>query len=851
MPEKTDQEILLSGVGSTNSMQLVQVNKQTGALEAMPPEFSAISWPLFTASALSLSAGPVTSELESTGVLSASAYGGDYINRDNFCLLSIKGGQMLDYIQNQLNCGGCWAYSTADLINTNYYLKCGKFSISLILDILACTYQKKCANITANACGGGTQLCALTYIQENGILQSVKMRGAIDMKNAYMLSEYYTKEYNNNSKKSCLDIKGDESASISCYNNFIKNSGFCSQFTDNCALLGGEMIGGQCKNQKHPKIKVDKILYMWDEKPTDEIYALGDDGKPRQEYWDYVESIQKNIKKSLYNNNRAVAASYQVYGDFLAYSKGQSLKNPWEKTDGIYFHSKHTNVYEGIESALHQKDPPKPTNEILLGGHAVIIYGWGTQIFDLEKLGLDKYAQTGTLAAEYWIVKNSWGSGWGSSLDLNKYAPQGENCAGKSKTGYFKMLCAGGGHKHGFPFKEHRINMDNGLDAPFKIEGTSQYFGMPISATIKECHPGFETVEWVQNSCKGQYCSPIQHIKVRGACSVGSTPSSPSPPPSSTTPTPPTPTPTPPTPTTTPTPTPTPTPPTPTTTPTPTPPTTTPTPPPTTPTPPPTTPTPPTPSPLPPTPSSSCSTGFPIDDNIYTCDQKCTPTLHYKDKEITQKINCPKTCCTKSNGGGSSPSLSQPCDKNLQENLEKIINLLVLFDVHIYGLRSCTASKNQYAKFCGENSDCCPTNIDKIFTWVSSPEAPATILDSEQPGIIKLLQKNGKYGNIQIYWPIVIGGSEKKIITGITGKNNVYSLESLQKTAGIKNPVTAAEYFASRNTIRGKTSEIISRDYFKVISNNKILFISLGIVFIIIIGLIMLFLSTSKSKLKR
>ena len=112
---------------------------------------------------------------------------------------------------------------------------------------------------------------------------------------------------------------------------------FVAQFTDNCTFLGGEMTGGQCKNQKYPKIKVDKILYMWPEKPTDDIYAPGDDGKPRQEYWDYVESIQKNIKKSLYNNNRAVAASYMVYGDFLAYSKGPSLKDPWKKNRWYLF----------------------------------------------------------------------------------------------------------------------------------------------------------------------------------------------------------------------------------------------------------------------------------------------------------------------------------------------------------------------------------------------------------------------------------------------------------------------------------------------------------------------------------
>ena len=279
MPEKTDQEILLSGVGAVNSGQLVEVNEETGeTLEGTGPTI--MTWPVFTASALSLSAGPVTSELERTGVLSASAYGEeDYITQTDFCLLSLPGGQVLDYLQNQYDCGACYAYAAADLINMIYYTQCGKFSIGLVLQIIACTYQKKIGDLTGNGCGGFGIENSLIYMQEHGLLQSVKMTGIRDMAQAYTLSEYYTKEYLNSSSKSpCMNLSADES--IICYNNFFKNMNFCKQFKDNCLLLGAEKNkDGKCNQETitHPPITVDKILYMWDKKPNDAIYELVDD----------------------------------------------------------------------------------------------------------------------------------------------------------------------------------------------------------------------------------------------------------------------------------------------------------------------------------------------------------------------------------------------------------------------------------------------------------------------------------------------------------------------------------------------------------------------------------------------
>ena len=167
-------------------------------------------------------------------------------------------------------------------------------------------------------------------------------------------------------------------------------------------------------------------------------------------------------------------------------------------------------------------------------------------------------------------------------------------------------------------------------------------------------------------------------------------------------------------------------------------------------------------------------------------------------------------------------------------------------DVHVYGMTGCGISQNSYNNIKGA---CSSDSLSKLFTWV-----PPSLTGKGIDNIKALLKANNILGKVKIQWPVTTYGSKflSGIEQGLTDKKRApLTLESLQKMVGIKNTVPAAEYFTGINTIRGKTSEIISRDYFKIISNNKILFISLGIIFIILIGLGMLFFSTSKSKLKR
>jgi len=80
------------------------------------------------------------------------------------------------------------------------------------------------------------------------------------------------------------------------------------------------------------------------------------------------------MMKEIYENG-PVSVSFEVYGDFMGYSSG------------VYIHQN--------TSAATQINPWQIVN------HAVCIVGWGVDNSTATEL-------------PYWIVKNSWGDGWGN-----------------------------------------------------------------------------------------------------------------------------------------------------------------------------------------------------------------------------------------------------------------------------------------------------------------------------------------------------------------------------------------------------------------------------------------------------
>ena len=136
----------------------------------------------------------------------------------------------------------------------------------------------------------------------------------------------------------------------------------------------------------------------------------------------------------------------------------------------------------------------------------------------------------------------------------------------------------------------------------------------------------------------------------------------------------------------------------------------------------------------------------------YSCDKKCYRVRNGSD----QYMVCPETlCCNETNTNGSSSGPSASCDKELMAKHEKIIDNLVLHGIKIRGLRSCPDSQKQYKELCvNKNINCCPSNIDKVFTWVSTRDKPHNLTSSENNKIRSLYQNNNMKG-ITVAWPFI------------------------------------------------------------------------------------------------
>ena len=90
---------------------------------------------------------------------------------------------------NQLDCGSCWAFSTADIFQSALAIKNNKnIAIGYPTDTVSIQYLVDC-DVTNNGCEGGDQYNSLSYIKERGY---------------FYTADYYYKSYMNK-KMICRD----------------------------------------------------------------------------------------------------------------------------------------------------------------------------------------------------------------------------------------------------------------------------------------------------------------------------------------------------------------------------------------------------------------------------------------------------------------------------------------------------------------------------------------------------------------------------------------------------------------------------------------------------------------------
>jgi hypothetical protein len=112
------------------------------------------------------------------------------------------------------------------------------------------------------------------------------------------------------------------------------------------------------------------------------------------------------IKAELWHNG-PVTATFHVFADFVGRSTDMSNKAGWVNTSNIYINL--TDPNDPMPSSTGLYDGYSPTE--LLGGHAVVIVGWGVES-NPKGLPAELKAKLPNGKLYYWKVRNSWDTPW-------------------------------------------------------------------------------------------------------------------------------------------------------------------------------------------------------------------------------------------------------------------------------------------------------------------------------------------------------------------------------------------------------------------------------------------------------
>lgn len=288
---------------------------------------------------------------------------------NNSDIVKYKGADMKNIIMkplNQLKCGSCWAFAVSTALSDRVGIAQGKNPNLGPSYLLACSVTGNCDKDQLAGCNGGVISTALQ-----------------DMVNPIggVLGDCWNYKW-------CDSCSGDGDSDNKLIPSFPQNDQKCVSNTS-----------------------LSPLLYKVQDGTIKTIPSLitQPDGTNKVDY--------TAIKESLFNHG-PLPTGYIVFQDFFMGTapKDQGGDN-WAATNGIYVHlDTDTTGYtpDGDASPYKYGSSTDMTTEA--GAHAVVIIGWGTAEIPnpVPKAWarLNGGKAPATIQMPYWVVRNSWGTGW-------------------------------------------------------------------------------------------------------------------------------------------------------------------------------------------------------------------------------------------------------------------------------------------------------------------------------------------------------------------------------------------------------------------------------------------------------
>ena len=347
---------------------------------------------------------PKSTGIDLTSMLQISAAQPQTIKKipENFDWKKIN--KNLTPVQQQYQCGSCWAVSTATCI-------ADKFVIKNLIDFnpeISYTYLMSCwINEINMKCRGSNPYLALTYINEFGI-------GTDKIVNANY-------DWCTQLTKNCKKIKIDPKT----------NTQYDSCLCQNANGTNDEIIlSSLIPDCKEKNFQDEKNVKFFITKPQWIPLTVEEATKD----W-----VKLNQKKTLFKqhimNHGPVIGGFLVYKNLLQPAGGNfrcNGKNP-------------ANIYLENVNYMTQKFQQLDQNSTV-GSHAVVIVGWGSGKIT-EDLFKPKGDPQKKIDVPYWIVRNSWGKQWGDEgyfnmamFPINKYSQFDTNIVFQNQTVFDQKL---------------------------------------------------------------------------------------------------------------------------------------------------------------------------------------------------------------------------------------------------------------------------------------------------------------------------------------------------------------------------------------------------------------------------